>query len=126
MRKTLTCLVVAVLFGLGFADVKPAQAAARGRNPCIPEIEKYCKDARPGGGKIATCLKEHETDLSQECKDFLVDARERGREFAKNCGTDAKKLCKGVQPGGGRLIECLKEHEAEVSGSCKAYLIRTR
>ena len=36
------------------------------------------------------------------------------------CRTDARKLCAGVQPGGGRVLACLKAHEAQVSAECKA------
>lgn len=35
------------------------------------------------------------------------------------CETDVKKLCNGVQPGGGRILLCLKEHQAEVTPPCK-------
>src|SRR5260370_29481549 len=27
------------------------------------------------------------------------------------CAQDAQKLCAGVQPGGGRIVACLKEHK---------------
>jgi Cysteine rich repeat len=35
------------------------------------------------------------------------------------CGDDAQKFCAGVQPGGGRIIECLKAHKSELSDRCK-------
>jgi hypothetical protein len=38
------------------------------------------------------------------------------------CRDDAQKLCAGVQPGGGRAIACMKQHEAELSPACKAAL----
>jgi hypothetical protein len=38
------------------------------------------------------------------------------------CKDDARKLCASVQPGGGRAVTCLKEHEGELSASCKAAL----
>lgn len=36
------------------------------------------------------------------------------------CKEDAKTLCKGIKPGGGRIAACLKEHKDEVSPECKA------
>jgi hypothetical protein len=27
------------------------------------------------------------------------------------CAEDAQKLCAGVQPGGGRIVACLREHK---------------
>src|ERR1041385_799129 len=35
------------------------------------------------------------------------------------CGADVQKLCAGVQPGGGRILACLKQHKDQVSDSCK-------
>ena len=34
------------------------------------------------------------------------------------CKSDVARLCPGVQPGGGRIIGCLKEHQMEVSVGC--------
>lgn len=36
------------------------------------------------------------------------------------CRADYRKLCPGIQPGGGRVAECLKGHEAELTPACKA------
>jgi hypothetical protein len=38
------------------------------------------------------------------------------------CAADAKKLCPDTPPGDGRLRICLKEHESELSATCKAQL----
>ena len=35
------------------------------------------------------------------------------------CATDIQTLCAGVQPGGGRIFACLKEHKDKVSDACK-------
>jgi len=35
------------------------------------------------------------------------------------CADDARKLCEGVQPGGGRIVTCLKEHKDSLSDRCK-------
>jgi hypothetical protein len=35
------------------------------------------------------------------------------------CAGDAQKLCAGVQPGGGRIVACLKEHKDALSDQCK-------
>lgn len=36
------------------------------------------------------------------------------------CKADAEKLCAGVQPGHGAIMQCLKQHEAELSAGCKS------
>src|SRR5580658_1019618 len=35
------------------------------------------------------------------------------------CADDAQKFCAGVQPGGGRIVACLKEHKDSLSDRCK-------
>jgi Cysteine rich repeat len=35
------------------------------------------------------------------------------------CAEDAQKLCVGVQPGGGRIVACLKEHKDSLSDRCR-------
>ena len=34
------------------------------------------------------------------------------------CKADAEKICPGVTPGGGKLIECLKQHQDDVTIGC--------
>jgi cysteine rich repeat protein len=40
------------------------------------------------------------------------------------CASDVQKLCAGVPPGGGRIIACLKQHQAEVSDGCKQAIVK--
>ena len=35
------------------------------------------------------------------------------------CKSDLQSLCAGVQPGGGRIRDCMKEHRAQLSADCK-------
>ena len=40
------------------------------------------------------------------------------------CLNDAKKLCPGVQPGGGKVRECLKTNVKDLSDDCKENLVK--
>jgi hypothetical protein len=42
------------------------------------------------------------------------------------CITDIKTLCGSVQPGGGRIRECFREHRAQLSDGCKVALAERR
>jgi hypothetical protein len=37
------------------------------------------------------------------------------------CAEDIAKFCKNIKPGQAALMECLEEHEAQLSDACKAY-----
>lgn len=34
------------------------------------------------------------------------------------CKDDVERLCAGVQPGGGRILQCLKSHKEQMSVGC--------
>jgi hypothetical protein len=42
------------------------------------------------------------------------------------CKQDVEALCANVQPGAGRIYHCLREHQDEVSNTCKARLADLR
>ncbi|MBN1531852.1 MAG: hypothetical protein JXA20_04255 [Spirochaetes bacterium] len=90
--------------------------------PCKADVDKFCKDIRPGHGRIAKCLKSHEAELSEACKAHFAEMREKGKGFMAACREDHRKYCKGVRPGQGRIINCLKSHEGELSEACRAQL----
>ena len=42
------------------------------------------------------------------------------------CRADIEQLCASVQPGGGRIVQCLREHQDRVSPDCKSALSEPR
>ena len=42
------------------------------------------------------------------------------------CRADVEQLCAGVEPGGGRIMQCLREHQDRVSASCKSAISEAR
>ena len=45
-------------------------------------------------------------------------------EMTGACLSDAKTLCGGVQPGGGKIRACLKTHLKELSEDCEALALK--
>jgi len=121
---TAVVIVVAALWtGLALAA---AAAQGQGQGPCADDAAKFCRDVQPGGGRIMKCMKEHEHDLSPACKERVAEMKKGLREFSEACQDDALKFCKDIKPGGGRIINCLKDHENELSPECKARMEKGR
>ncbi|MGA7742147.1 MAG: cysteine rich repeat-containing protein [Polyangia bacterium] len=94
------------------------------KEACQPDADKFCNGIKPGGGRIAACLKSHESELAAACQKLVERVEAAVREVHEACKEDVEKLCQGIQPGGGRILACLKSHEAELSGPCKAVFAR--
>jgi hypothetical protein len=86
--------------------------------PCAEDLANFCKDVRPGGGRIISCLKEHESELTPVCKDKLEEVRKRLEKAKRICSNDIEKFCKGVKEGEGRIARCLGTHVTELSPAC--------
>ncbi len=115
------------------ADLSPAcrqkiEAARRNveelAEACRPDAARLCQGIVPGRGRIAACLRSHEADLSPACRGAMAAGRQRVRELSDACRPDAARLCRGIPPGGGRILACLKSHEADLSPACRAELSR--
>lgn len=114
--------LVSAFFALSLAA--PAHAGEHGA--CKADLEKFCAGVEPGEGRMMKCLKEHEAELSEGCRAMKGGVKdkmqEKGRELEAACKADKEKLCKDVEPGEGRIVKCMKEHEAELSEKCRGMM----
>lgn len=94
MKNTLIA-VFALSAGLGLALSLPA-AAEKGKGPCAEDAAKFCKDVKPGEGRVAVCLKEHEKELSQACRDRKARAGEKRGEKRANKRGGGGQACLGA------------------------------
>jgi hypothetical protein len=120
-----SCSVIAALLLMSVVGLSQDQdrevAPKGGKGVCKADVDTFCKGIKPGGGRIWACLKSNEADLSQPCRDQMAQARERGKEFHQACRPDVKKFCKNIPHGKGRVISCLKSHEADLTEPCRAF-----
>ena len=107
MTKSILCAVsiVAVI------GATPALAGQGG--PCAEDAKKLCPDQK--GKALRDCMQKNADKLSDGCK----AKKEQAMKMKEACKGDAEKFCKDVKPGKGRIHECLKKHEGELSGGCK-------
>ena len=125
-KATLCCaiLVVALLtLSLTFGNVSAAD-----QNPCSEDIAKYCNNIKPGHAAMMECLEEHETQLSDACKEYeakmerpRAESREPAMQLMKvreACKDDTAKFCGGVTSGMGGVTACLRQHKGDLSAPC--------
>lgn len=104
-------------------------ASAADENPCTGYVEKFCKGVEPGMFATMNCLRKHESEISEACKDYQAkqggpktERREEVAEmirYRQACMGDIAKLCSETNPEQGGLLKCLKSRGDEVSIPCR-------
>ena len=112
---TLSFLFVSTAIAQSSAGAQSAGAAKPGVGACKADIKKVCAGIKPGGSRIATCLKEHVADLSDACKARLADIA----AARKTCGADIEKQQCGTKSGI-QKVTCIKDAIANLGDECKA------
>jgi len=126
---TLLGLVVSGL--VWSTPVLAAETKTHRTSACTPDEQQFCPDAKTAKERTQ-CLKDHEADLSQGCKDLRAKAVNAGtKKQAKTatmkevCKSDAEMLCKDVKVGRA-MTQCLQSHEADLSMACKDALPKSK
>ena len=127
LRKTLLVSTAAVALGwfIALLAVLHSPAFAQGR-VCADDVAKFCQGVKGGQEKLMQCLKEHQSELSSPCQARVQTMETRMKEMTEACQSDMQQFCTGVNPSGGRIAQCLKQHESELSSTCKAELAHAR
>jgi hypothetical protein len=106
--------LLSVCTALSFLFVSNAMAQSRS-GACAPDIKKACADIAPGNGRIAACVKEHLTELSDVCKARLAEIA----ATAKTCREDVQKQCGDVRQRV-QKVACIKDALTNLGDECKA------
>ncbi|HUU00349.1 MAG TPA: cysteine rich repeat-containing protein [Myxococcota bacterium] len=101
-------------------------AMARDWGACGADVRNFCKGIRPGQSRLVRCLWQQREQLSGRCKAQARRDWEKAMQISADCTRDARKLCRGIIPGKGRIAACLLSHEAELSPACRPHVARVR
>ena len=104
--------ILSICAALSFLPVSSAMAQL---GACAEDVKKTCANIKPGNLRIATCLKEHVTDLSDVCKARLAEVAAAGKtcraDVEKQCGTERRRIQK---------VACIRNALSNFSDDCKA------
>src|SRR5690349_7550667 len=105
---------------IGYSDAVSRYAAA-----CKSDIAKYCKRVPLGGGRLGNCLAQNDK-VSGGCKATITALRamvvkraDARASVMKVCDADIKRLCAGIQPGDGNLMQCFFAARKNASAQCR-------
>lgn len=102
----------------GFADDMRARQIAEVK--CEAEVQQVCPDSLTGEDR-RRCVAQRMRQLAPVCQQIIRQQMVRWKEaegYKVACLDDVKRMCRGVQPGEGRIRQCLQEHAQEISERC--------
>lgn len=129
MKTMLKNLAFSAVFGIMIPAAEDAAAidalVQTVKEGCKAEIQSYCSEVTPGEGRVLACLYAHQSKLSGRCDYALYDASAQlERAVAAltyavtECRGDIEKYCKNIEPGQGRIADCLKKNNKGLSTRC--------
>jgi hypothetical protein len=122
------------------------------RSACRSDYPKVCAGVPTGGAAALQCLEKNKSKLSASCEKAVAAVgggaapagapaaaapaaaapavivlrplrpREELMVLRSACGGDVRSLCGGVQPGGGRIVQCLARNAGSLSPACRDVL----
>ena len=106
---------------IGYADAIDRFAIA-----CSNDIQKHCAKLDLGGGRIAQCLDQNRAKVSASCTatagalaSLLATRAQARASVLRLCDVDIRRLCQGIEPGDGNLMECFYKAKQNVSSQCR-------
>lgn len=99
------------------ADVHARQVA---EVKCDAEVQRFCPEALTGEAR-GQCVETRLKQLTPVCRQIARQRIVRWKDaegYKLACRDDLQRLCSRVQPGDGRILQCLQNHAQAVSDRC--------
>jgi hypothetical protein len=87
---------------------------------CAADIDDFCGDVTPGGGRVSMCMLAHEDQVSRRCRLALYGVSRKLKRnvdrVAETCWGELQRLCGDT----GKIGQCLAQKREALSPSCEA------
>jgi hypothetical protein len=97
-------------------------AIQRLEGACGEDIEQFCSDVTPGGGRMASCMEAYSDQLSRSCSFALSRAADRIQQavkhFADTCMSAVQQQCGNAD----NMRQCLQQKNASLPHSCQTII----
>jgi sporulation protein YlmC with PRC-barrel domain len=109
---------------LARSDLRDRLSAAvqRIEGACSDDIERFCSDVTPGGGRIASCVDAYSDQLSRSCQSALSRAVNRVQRavetMAGSCLSAVQQQCGNA----GNVKQCLQQKNSSLPQSCQTII----
>ena len=117
--------------GVGQTPAQDVTAAMQGQlsaqvaEGCSSELTQYCAEVTPGEGRLLACLYAYGDKFSGQCDYALYNAAARLERainaityVVSECRAELEAHCAEIEPGEGRVAQCLKDQASELSPGC--------
>jgi len=87
---------------------------------CDAEVQQFCPDSLTGEAR-RSCVTQRMKRLPLLCQQFVRQWMVRwkeAKEYKAACAEDVKRVCYGVEPGDGRILQCLQARAQDISEGC--------
>ena len=64
-------------------------------------------------------MKANKLKVSHDCEIYALKLRDQRKFLKTACYGDIREVCKGIVPGNGRVMKCLRDNRASISALCK-------
>lgn len=114
----------------GSGDVVPQDSRARqiAEVRCDAQVQEFCPGSLTGDER-RRCVTQRMRQLDQSCQQIVRQRMMRWTAadgYRSACAADITRICPTVDPGQGRILVCLQEHEQDLSEACYQSLPKGR
>jgi hypothetical protein len=104
----------------GFSVPADGRARQIAEVKCDAEVQQFCPDSLTPEER-QQCVAQRMKRLPLPCQQIVRQRMVRWKQaegYRAACADDVRRVCQGLEPGDGRMLNCLQEHAQDLSESC--------